>query len=114
MAIDALNIADVSIIPTQEAEKRYGKLEENSLVAVVTLKPGVKISTLGEFYKKHDIKGNKRNLPFVIDGQAITDTTNLVIEESSVKVLNIRTDSIEIMTSAHLRFLENRKKIKHH
>ncbi|MGY4386300.1 hypothetical protein ACVWYN_003351 [Pedobacter sp. UYP24] len=114
MMIDASEIADLRVLRIQEAEKRFGKLKETSVIAELTLKRGIKISTLREFYNKHNIQGNKRNLPFVINGQDIKDTTNLVISENSLKVLKIRTDSIQIMSAAHLKHLasiKNKKQI---
>jgi len=108
--LEASDIDKIEFIPVMEAEKRFGKLPKNAVIAKVTLKPGVKISTLGQFYKIHGVNENKRKLPFVINGETWSDTTNLFISENSLKVIKIRTDSIEIMTAGHVLELEKRKK----
>ncbi|MBC7401491.1 MAG: hypothetical protein H7289_16250 [Mucilaginibacter sp.] len=110
---DPLSIANMQILSPQDAENRFGKLAENTLVLLMTPKPGVKFSTVGEFFKHHHIKGNQRNLPFVIDGE-VRDTTNLLIEENCLKVLHIRDDSIEIVTGGHLHYLDLKRRGLYH
>lgn len=109
--LEASDIAKIEFIPVIEAEKRFGKLPSMQS-ATVTLNPGVKISTLSQFYKIHGVNENKRKLPFVINGETWSDTTNLLIVESSLNVINIKTDSIQIMTAGYLHQMKNRKNIK--
>ena len=110
--LEASDIAKIEFIPAIEAEKRFGKLPKNAVIATVTLNPGVKISTLSQFYKIHGVNENKRKLPFVINGETWSDTTNLLIVENSLKVIKIRTDSIEMMTAGYLQQMKNRKEIE--
>ncbi|MFP5080237.1 hypothetical protein [Pedobacter sp. JCM 36344] len=111
LVVDNSAIADIRVLPLQEIEKRFGSLKEVSLIAEITLKAGFKISTLKEFYEKHNIKGDKRRLPFAIDGEDRNDTTNLTFVEPGLNV-RIGTDSIQIKTEIHLRHLEDLKQSK--
>lgn len=114
LIIEASNIANMKILSKEEAEDQYGRLGKNILVTIITPNSGVKLSTVGEFFKHHNIQGNQRDLPFVIDGEAVRDTTNLLIEENSFKLFHVRADSIEIMTAGHLHTLDLKKRGLYH
>jgi hypothetical protein len=109
LIIDPQKIASALILPRNEAEQRFGKIDY-PIVWVITPKPGVKLTSIGEFYKHRKLTGNTKNLPIAIDGQVIKDTTNLLIEESSIKEFKKSKDSVLVKSSSYLHYLDLKKK----
>ncbi|MDB5004969.1 MAG: hypothetical protein JWQ34_3194 [Mucilaginibacter sp.] len=101
--VSVSNTANMHMFKREEAEKTFGKLDSNTIVLSVTLNPGVKLVTLGEFYKRRNISGKAKNAPFLIDGELIRDTTNLLIDESVVETVNSNADSIVVKTHGYPR-----------
>jgi hypothetical protein len=99
--VSVSNTANMHMFKREEAEKRFGKLDSNTIVLSVTLNPGVKLVTLGEFYKRCNINGKAKNAPFVIDGELIRDTTNVLIDESVIETVNSNADSIVVKTHGY-------------
>ncbi|MDB5004968.1 MAG: hypothetical protein JWQ34_3193 [Mucilaginibacter sp.] len=99
--VNSLSVADIHGMTQIEAEKRFGKLDNNTKVIILTLNPNVKLTSLGQFYKRRNISGKAKNAPLVIDGELVRDTTNLLIDESVVETVNSNADSIVVKTHGH-------------
>ncbi|TSJ36443.1 hypothetical protein FO440_23365 [Mucilaginibacter corticis] len=92
------NIVHLHQLTDKEIRRIIGKAADNPIVLRMVLKPDVNLSTIGEFYSRHNIIGKLENSPLVIDGETMTDMTKLLIDGSIVRSVTQSLDSIVIRT----------------
>jgi hypothetical protein len=111
LVIDMSKVANMEFMKKEEAEKRFGN-SERLLVVTITPKPGVKLRKISEFYNDRKLNAVKRKLPLKIDGQAFTETSDVVIDISSVGSFEAGADSVVVKTLNRDKLLESQRKIR--
>ena len=84
------------IMSSLDVKKRFPK-SENLAVYIVTLNPNVKLIRIEEFYKRKKITTGKQK-GLMVDGNLISNTSDALIEESSVTSILLQGDKVKLET----------------
>jgi hypothetical protein len=93
--ISSSNVQKLEPMKAEEAAKRFG-VTNRTQVWIITPKPSARIISLSEYYKLQKLSSEIKKLPVVIDGELISDTTNVLIDINSIGKFTFNSDSVSI------------------
>ncbi|MGF7080546.1 hypothetical protein [Mucilaginibacter sp. UYCu711] len=108
LIINNSKIAKLEQMRADLVQKRFGS--SANVVFIVTPTAGVKLTKIGDIYKKHNVSTSKRRLPLKLDGMLYSASDDVVVDETSLKSFDNLADSIVLKTSNREEILEKRKR----
>jgi hypothetical protein len=97
--ISSSNVQKLELLKVEEAAKRFG-VTNPTQVWIITPKPSARIISLSEYYQLQKLSSELKKLPIMmIDGELISDTTNVLIDINSIGKLKFNFDSVSIIST---------------
>ncbi len=92
------DVENLDLPPKVKAEKTLGPVDED-VVAIFTVKKDVKLLRLPGLLAKYNFDAKYTRLPVYVDGKMVTHPGPVIVAESMVKSVNLKSAQIHITTN---------------